>query len=38
MFKLISLYKNKTDIICKFDGEVAKRLGELKPSQQFTLF
>ena len=30
MFKLIpvSLYKNKTDIICKFDGEVAKSLGE----------
>ena len=28
MFKLISLYENKTDIICKFDGEVAKSLGE----------
>ena len=26
--KLISLYKNKADIICKFDGEVAKSLGE----------
>ena len=28
MFKLISLHENKTDIICKFDGEVAKSLGE----------
>ena len=28
MFKLISLHKNKADIICKFDGEVAKSLGE----------
>ena len=27
MFKLISLHKNKTDIICKFDGKVAKSLG-----------
>ena len=26
--KLISLHENKTDIICKFDGEVAKSLGE----------
>ena len=28
MFKLISLHENKTDIICKFDGEVAKSLVE----------
>ena len=28
MLKLISLHENKTDIICKFDGEVAKSLGQ----------
>ena len=28
MFQLISLHKNKTDIIWKFDGDEAKTLGE----------
>ena len=28
MFQLISLHKNKTDIIWKFDGEEAKTLGK----------
>ena len=29
MFKLISLHKNITDIICKRDGEDAKSLAEI---------
>ena len=29
MFKLISLHKNITDIICKHDGEDAKSLAKI---------
>ena len=29
MFKLISLHKNITDIICKCDGEDAKSLADI---------